>query len=74
MHLIRDDGSLMSGPAAITEICNFLAPFKLVCRLFSTSLAERAYNFIAGRRYSLFGCRESCFVISGVKNSRIRVH
>jgi predicted DCC family thiol-disulfide oxidoreductase YuxK len=61
--LIGRDGSLMSGPAAITEVCKVLAPFKLVCRLFSSSLADRAYNFIASRRYSLFGCRESCFVV-----------
>ena len=74
MHLIRSDGSLMSGPAAITEICNFLTPFKLICRLFSSSLAERVYNFVASRRYSLFGCRESCFVIGEAKTSRIRAH
>ncbi len=74
MHLIRGDGSLMSGAAAITETCKFLAPFKLVCRLFSTSLAERIYDFIASRRYSLFGCRESCFVIREGKASRIRAH
>ncbi|MGP8070180.1 MAG: thiol-disulfide oxidoreductase DCC family protein [Candidatus Bathyarchaeia archaeon] len=63
MHLIRGDDSLVSGPAAITEVCKLLAPFKLVCSLFNTSFAARVYNFIAARRYSLFGCRESCFVV-----------
>jgi predicted DCC family thiol-disulfide oxidoreductase YuxK len=63
MHLVRGDGSLLSGPAAITEVCKLLTPFKLVCSLFSTSLADRVYDFIAARRYSLFGCRESCFVV-----------
>jgi len=63
MHLIQPDGSLVSGPAAITEVCECLAPFKTVCGLFSSSLAERIYGFIASRRYALFGCRESCFVV-----------
>lgn len=63
MHLIQRDGSLVSGPAAITEVCKRLAPFKLVCSIFSSSLADRIYDFIARRRYSLFGCRESCFVV-----------
>jgi predicted DCC family thiol-disulfide oxidoreductase YuxK len=63
MHLIRRDGSLISGPVAIKEVCKLLAPFKFVCSLFSTSLAERMYDFIASRRYSLFGCRESCFFV-----------
>lgn len=64
----------MSGAAAIAVVCKFLAPFKLVCKLFSTSLAESVYDFIASRRYSLFGCRESCFVISEGWPSRIRAH
>jgi len=63
----------MSGPAAITEICQLLAPFKFICSLFSTSLAERVYDFIARRRYSLFGCRESCFVVRESESSEIRM-
>ena len=73
MHLIQRDGSLISGPAAITEVCKLLAPFKLVCSLFSTSLAERMYDFIASRRYSLFGCRESCFFVRESESSKIRM-
>lgn len=73
MHLIQVDGSLTSGPAAIAEVCRFLVPFKLVCNLFNSSLADRVYNFIARRRYMLFGCRESCFVVSEFESSKIRM-
>ena len=73
MHLIREDGSLISGPAAIAEVCRLLVPFKLVCSLFSSSLADRVYDFIASRRYTLFGCRESCFVVSESESSKIKM-
>ena len=73
MHLIRWDDSIMSGAAAITEICKLLAPFKFVCNLLNNSFADRVYDFIASRRYSLFGCRESCFVVRDGERSKIRV-
>ncbi len=73
MHLIRQDGSLISGSAAITEICKLLAPFTLICSLFNTALADRVYDFVARRRYSLFGCRESCFVVRGSEKSKVRM-
>ena len=73
MHLIQRDDSIMSGAAAITEICKLLAPFKFVCNLLNNSFADRVYDFIASRRYSLFGCRESCFVLRDGEGSKIRV-
>ena len=65
MHIIREDGSLLKGAAAITEACRFLAPVTFVCGFFNTPLAQRLYDFIARRRYRLFGCRRSCYVQGG---------
>ena len=63
MHLINGDGSLVKGAAAITEACRLLAPVTLVCELFNTPFAKRLYDFIAARRYGLFGCRDSCYAL-----------
>jgi predicted DCC family thiol-disulfide oxidoreductase YuxK len=62
MHIIRRDGSLVRGAAAISEACKLLAPVTVICELFNTPLARRLYDFIARRRYTLFGCRDSCYV------------
>jgi len=62
MHVVRRDGSLVSGAAAIAEACKLLAPINVLCELFNTPLAQRLYDFIARRRYRLFGCRDSCYV------------
>jgi predicted DCC family thiol-disulfide oxidoreductase YuxK len=61
MHLINCDGSLVRGAAAITAACRLLAPVTVICELFNTPIAKRLYDFIAGRRYRLFGCRDSCY-------------
>ena len=62
MHIVRRDGLVVSGPAAIAEACKLLAPITVLCELFNTPLAQRFYDFIARRRYRLFGCRESCYM------------
>lgn len=62
MHVIRPDGSVAKGAAAIAEICKLLSPSIVLCDLFNTPFAQRLYDFIAGRRYRLFGCRDSCYV------------
>jgi predicted DCC family thiol-disulfide oxidoreductase YuxK len=65
MHIIRQDGSLVKGATAISEACRLLAPVTVICDLFNTTLAQRLYDFIARRRYRLFGCRNSCYVQDG---------
>jgi predicted DCC family thiol-disulfide oxidoreductase YuxK len=64
MHIVRCDGSMVGGAAAITEACRMLVPIIVLCDVFNTPLAQRLYDFIARRRYRLFGCRESCYVPS----------
>ncbi len=63
MYLIRQDGSLAGGPIALTEICKLLTPFSLICNLLGTPIARQLYDWIARRRYRIFGCRESCYVV-----------
>lgn len=63
MYLIRRDGSLASGPFAIVEVCKLLTPFSFICNLFGTPFAQRLYDWVAQRRYRIFGCRESCYVV-----------
>jgi predicted DCC family thiol-disulfide oxidoreductase YuxK len=63
MYLIGRNGSLSSGPISITEVCNLLTPFKFICDFFKTRQAQRFYDWIAGRRYRIFGCRDTCYVV-----------
>lgn len=63
MHLIQADGSLASGPLAITQVCKLLTPFSFICNIFKTPQAERLYDWIARRRYRIFGCRDSCYIV-----------
>jgi len=69
MHIIQRNGSILKGADAIGELCQLLAPFRLVCSFFNTPFAERLYDFIAQRRYGFFGCRGSCYVPDAKKNS-----
>jgi predicted DCC family thiol-disulfide oxidoreductase YuxK len=68
MHLIGRNGSLSSGPVAITEVCKLLTPFKFICDFFKTAQAQRLYDWIAGRRYRIFGCRDTCYVVNANRN------
>ena len=62
MHIVRVDGTVVRGAAAIAEACKLLAPISVLCELFNTPAAEKLYEFIARRRYRLFGCRDACYV------------
>ena len=63
MHYIHQNGSLVSGAPAIAEVCRLLAPFSFICVFFNTPFARKLYDFIARRRYGLFGCRNACYVV-----------
>jgi predicted DCC family thiol-disulfide oxidoreductase YuxK len=68
MHLIDRNGSLSGGPVAISEVCNLLTPFKFICDFFRTPQAQRLYDWVAGRRYRIFGCRGTCYVVSSTRS------
>jgi predicted DCC family thiol-disulfide oxidoreductase YuxK len=64
MYLIRSDGSIVSGPAAIAEIFKLSkAPLRFLCNFLYTRQARRIYVWVARRRYSLFGCRDTCYAV-----------
>lgn len=64
MHLIQPDNSIVSGPVAIAEICKLLgAPVSCIRSLLGTHQARRFYDWIARRRYRIFGCRDDCYVV-----------
>ena len=67
MHLIDRNGSLSSGPVAISEVCSLLTPFKFICDFFKTPQAQRLYDWVAARRYKIFGCRDTCYVVSSTR-------
>ena len=66
MYMVGVDGSMLKGAAAITAICKLFAPIIRLCELFNTPFAQELYDFIARRRYKLFGCRDSCYVPTAV--------
>jgi predicted DCC family thiol-disulfide oxidoreductase YuxK len=63
MRLIGRDGSIISGAVAIKEICKLIVPFGFVCNSFGARQAQQLYDWIARRRYRLFGCRGTCYVV-----------
>lgn len=63
MHLIRSDGSIVSGSFAIAEICKALCPFSFLCGAMRTHKFQQLYNWVARRRYMLFGCSDTCYVV-----------
>ncbi|HXY83117.1 MAG TPA: DUF393 domain-containing protein [Candidatus Saccharimonadales bacterium] len=69
MHLVDDDDSISSGPLAIKQLCILLTPFNFLCNILATRPAERLYNWLAQRRYLIFGCRHSCFTVDAYRNS-----
>jgi predicted DCC family thiol-disulfide oxidoreductase YuxK len=62
MYLVGD-GAVNAGPKAIADVCRLLIPFAFVCNLFKTPQAQRLYEWVARRRYRIFGCRESCYTV-----------
>ena len=62
MHLVRADGKLFSGPQAISEVCTYLCPVGFLCRIFKSTTFQKLYTWLAGRRYQIFGCRQSCYL------------
>src|SRR5208283_5423025 len=53
MYLIRSDGSIVSGPAAVAEIFKLSkAPLRFLCNFLYTRQARRIYVWVARRRYS----------------------
>ena len=63
MHVIKENGGLASGSLAIREVCRLVFPLKFICDLFKTHQAQRFYEWIAQRRYRIFGCRDTCYVM-----------
>ena len=63
MHLIQDDDSIIHGSLAIAVLFELLTPFQLMSGLLRTPQAERLYGWVANRRYRLFGCRDTCYVV-----------
>ncbi len=63
MYLIQEDGALASGSIALAEVCKLLTPFGSICKLFRTAIAQRAYDWVAQRRYRIFGCSQACYVV-----------
>jgi predicted DCC family thiol-disulfide oxidoreductase YuxK len=62
MYLVSN-AAINAGPDAITDVCKLLTPFGFVCNLLKTAQAQRLYDWVARRRYRLFGCRDSCYVV-----------
>jgi predicted DCC family thiol-disulfide oxidoreductase YuxK len=63
MHLVLADGKLLTGPEAISEVCTFICPLGFLCRIFKSPNFQKLYRWLAGRRYQVFGCRQSCYLI-----------
>jgi len=63
MYMVLENGSVVGGPFAMVRICKQLSPFGLLCNIFKTQLAQRLYDWIADRRYRIFGCRDACYII-----------
>ncbi|HUK50524.1 MAG TPA: DUF393 domain-containing protein [Terriglobales bacterium] len=64
MHLIQTNDTVLAGPEAIRKLCESLMPLRILCAIFSTSPARRLYEFIARRRYKIFGCRGYCYTVN----------
>lgn len=74
MHLIQEDDSIVHGSSAIADLFELLTPFHLMSGILRTPQAERLYGWIASRRYRLFGCRETCYVVRASANNFGRDH
>lgn len=61
LHLVMQDGKVISGATAISEICGLLSPFGVVCQILATPPFQKLYGWLARRRYRIFGCRQSCY-------------
>ena len=62
LHLVLQDGKVISGASAISEVCRLLFPFGVVCQILGTRPFQKLYASLARRRYRIFGCRGSCFM------------
>ena len=63
IYLILQNGSLARGPIAISEVCKLVSPFGFFCNLFKIRLAQLLYDWVATRRYMIFGRRAWCHTV-----------
>jgi predicted DCC family thiol-disulfide oxidoreductase YuxK len=63
MYLVRSDGSIVGGSFAIAEICKALCPFAFLCYATRIHRFQQLYSWVVSRRYTLFGCRDTCYVV-----------
>jgi predicted DCC family thiol-disulfide oxidoreductase YuxK len=66
MHIITEEGRLVSGALALSEVCRLLSPIGFICDILAVPEFQRLYGWIASHRYRLFGCRDACFVADKV--------
>jgi predicted DCC family thiol-disulfide oxidoreductase YuxK len=62
MHLILENDRVVNGSIAVSEVCKLLFPLGFLCRTLRAPLIQHLYDWLAKRRYGIFGCTKSCFV------------
>ena len=71
MHLILENDMVVSGSVAVSEICKLLFPMGFLCQTLRAPLIQHLYDWLAKRRYRIFGCTKSCFAFDDDPQSRI---
>lgn len=64
MYLIVSEHTVLGGTLAIVAVCKLLSRFGSICSVLGTEPAQRFYEWVAKRRYRLFGCRDACYLVS----------
>jgi len=64
MYLIVSDRAVLGGTLGIVAVCKLLSGFGSICSVLGTEPAQRFYEWVARRRYRLFGCRDACYLVS----------
>jgi len=66
MHIITEEGRLVSGALALSEVCRLTSPIGFICDVLAVPEFQRLYGWIASHRYRLFGCKNSCYAVDKV--------
>jgi len=61
-HLIDANGSVFKAGQAVDKLADVYPILKLGSPFFMTPAGEALYGLIAQNRYSIFGCRDECYV------------
>ena len=62
IHLITEEGKILKGSKAISQLGEYFPTLKPMLKIFKTSLGKSLYKVISKNRTKIMGCSKDCYI------------